>query len=184
MQLESGLKSAPDYLATLLQKMKSDRASYDTTWSLAKLSLTSYSDSGQRQYPNIYQRGAIVAGLLDIKLLELSHGEHGLRDLIQNLSQQYGKKRAFPDDSLFAIIAARTDPAIGDFINRYVRDAQHLPVKEYYAKLGITLVEDEKGFCHGALRHRSESHSRTAEAAHRVARQAGQIGELAKRGVP
>ena len=145
MQLESGLKPAADYLATLVQKMKADRNGYDSTWSLTKLSLTSYSDSGQKQYPNIYQRGAIVAGLLDIKLLELSHGERGLRDLIQDLSRTYGKKRAFRDDSLMSIIVKRTDPAIGAFITSYIRDAQHLPVKEYYAKLGITLIEDEKG---------------------------------------
>ena len=145
MQLESGLKPATDYLATLVQKMRTDRAGFDTTWSLTKLSLTSYSDSGQKQYGNIYQRGALVAGLLDIKLLELSHGERGLRDLIQDLSKQFGKKRAFRDDSLISIIVARTDPAIGEFINSFIRDAQHLPVKEYYAKLGITLVEDDKG---------------------------------------
>ena len=145
MQLESGLKPATEYLATLVQKMKTDRAGFDTTWSLTKLSLTSYSDSGQKQYGNIYQRGALVAGLLDIKLLELSNGEHGLRDLIQDLSKQYGKKRAFRDDSLVSIIVSRTNPAVGEFINSYIRGAQHLPVKEYYAKLGITLVEDDKG---------------------------------------
>lgn len=86
-----------------------------------------------------------AAGRLDIKLLELSHGKHGLRDLIQDLSKSYGKKRAFRDDSLMDIIVARTSWEIGRFIGSYIRDAQHLPVKEYYGKLGITLIEDEKG---------------------------------------
>ena len=38
-----------------------------------------------------------------------------------------------------------TYPEIRDFFDRYVWDSQHLPIKEYYAKLGITLVEDEQG---------------------------------------
>jgi predicted metalloprotease with PDZ domain len=145
MQLEAGLKSLPDYLATVVQKVRADRLGFDTTYSLTKLSLTSYSDSGQRQYGNIYQRGAIVAGLLDIKLLELSGGKRGLRELILDLSKQYGKHRAFPEAGLLDTIVARTSPEIGDFLNRYVRGAEHPPVKEYYEKLGITLIEDARG---------------------------------------
>ena len=145
MQLETGLKTLPEYLNTVVGKVQSDRTQYDTTYSLTKLAMTSFSDSGQRQYPNIYQRGAIVAGLLDIRLLELSGGKHGLRDLITDLSKQYGKKRAFPEDSLIDIIVARTSPEVRDFFTRYVRGTDHPPVKEYFAKLGITLIEDDKG---------------------------------------
>ncbi len=145
MLLESGLTSLPDYLAGLVGKIRYDRLGFDTTYSLTKLALTSYSDSGQRQYGNIYERGAVVAGLLDIKLLELSDGQHGLRDLIGGLSQTYGKKRAFPDDSLFAILGERTSPEVRDFLSRYVEGAEHPPVKEYYAKLGLKLIEDERG---------------------------------------
>ena len=38
-----------------------------------------------------------------------------------------------------------THPEIRDFFDRYVWDSQHLPIKEYYAKLGITLIEDAQG---------------------------------------
>ena len=48
-------------------------------YSLRELALTSYSDSGQAQYGNIYMRGAVTAGLLDIRLLELSQGGRGCR---------------------------------------------------------------------------------------------------------
>ena len=145
MQLEAGLRTAADYLADVVRKFKADRQRYDTTWSLAEMSMAAYSDSGQRQFQNIYDRGAIVAGLLDIRLLELSGGQHGLRDLIQDLAARYGKHRSFPDDSLFAIIVARTDPSIGSFIDRYIRGTIHPPVAEYYAKLGFTLVSDGRG---------------------------------------
>ena len=87
----------------------------------------------------------MVAGLLDIKLLELSGGKHGLRDLITDLSRSYGKQRAFPEDSLFDVIVRKTSPQVRDFVTRYIQGSERPPVREYYAKLGITLTEDAAG---------------------------------------
>jgi predicted metalloprotease with PDZ domain len=145
MQLRAGLKSPEAYLNTIIQKMRIDRSAFDTTYSLRELSLTSYSDSGQKQYGNIYMRGALVAGLLDIRLLELSHGQRGLEDLIQELTRKYGKHRAFPEASLVDTLVAMTYPEIGDFFNRYVWHSEPLPIEAYYGKLGIRLIEGAEG---------------------------------------
>ena len=174
MQLESGLKPVEGYLADVVTKVRYDRRGFDTTYSLTKLALTSYSDSGQRQYGNIYMRGAVVAGLLDIKLLELSGGQHGLRDLIGELSNTYGKRRAFPEDSLFDIVGARAGSEVRDFLGRFVEGTEHPPVKEYYAKLGLKLIEDDKGL---PLRFEVDSTATPAQLRLRAA-------WLGRRGVP
>lgn len=145
MQLEAGLQSADTYLNTVFQKFRVDRRNFDSTYSLSELALTSYSDSGQRQYGNIYMRGAIVAGLLDIELLDASDGRRGLRDLIAELSQVYGQRRAFPEDSLFAIIGQRTSLGVSDFFRRFVQGEDRPPLRQYYARLGISIVEDAQG---------------------------------------
>ena len=145
MQLRSGLKSPEDYLAKVIQKMKIDRANFDSTYSLRELALTSYSDSGQTQYGNIYMRGALTAGLLDIRLLELSQGTRGLQDVIAELTRKYGKRRAFPEATLVDTLVAMTYPEIRDFFDRYVWDSQHLPIAEYYGKLGIRLITAPDG---------------------------------------
>ena len=145
MMLQGGVTTLSEYLALVVQREQIDRTQFDTTWSLREMSLASYSDSGQKQYPNIYMRGAVVAGLLDIKLLEESDGAHGLRDLILELSKQYGKHRAFPENGLIDTIVARTSPDTRDFFNRYISGTERPPLKEYYAKLGFTLIEDAKG---------------------------------------
>ena len=153
MQLRSGLKSPEDYLAKVIQKMKIDRANFDSTYSLRELALTSYSDSGQTQYGNIYMRGALTAGLLDIRLLELSQGTRGLQDLIAELTRKYGKRRAFPEATLVDTLVAMTYPEIRDFFDRYVWDSERLPIAEYYGKLGIRLI-DGPGRHPGAVRDR------------------------------
>jgi predicted metalloprotease with PDZ domain len=145
MQLRSGLESPEEYLGKMLQKLRTDRAAFDSTYSLRDLALTSYSDSGQKQYANIYLRGALTAGLLDIRLLELSGGTRGLRDLISDLTRKYGKRRAFPEATLIDTLVAMTYPEIRDFFDRYVWESERLPIAEYYGKLGIRLVEDAEG---------------------------------------
>jgi predicted metalloprotease with PDZ domain len=145
MQLRAGLKSPEDYLEKIIQKMQIDRANYDSTYSLRELALSSYSDSGQSQYGNIYMRGALTAGLLDIRLLELSGGTRGLQDVIAELTRKYGKRRAFPEATLVDTLVAMTHPEIQDFFDRYVWESERLPMAEYYGRLGITLVEKPDG---------------------------------------
>ena len=145
LQLEGGLESLEAYLAELAAKARRDRQQFDTTYSLTDLARTSYTAAGARQYANIYMRGALVAGLLDIRLLELSGGTRGLRSLVLDLSRDYGVSRPFPEDSLIDIVVARTHPEIRDFFARWVEGAQRLPLREYYGKLGITVEENERG---------------------------------------
>jgi predicted metalloprotease with PDZ domain len=145
MQLRAGLKSPDDYLTKVLQKVQIDRAAFDSSYSLRDLALTSYSDSGAKQYANIYMRGALTVGLLDIRMLELSAGKQGLQDVILDLAGRYGKKRAFPEATFVDTLVALTHPEIRDFFARYVWESEKLPIREYYAKLGIRLVEDPDG---------------------------------------
>ncbi len=145
MQLRSGLKTPEEYLKKVVEKMRIDRAKFDSTYSLRELALTSYSDSGQAQYLNIYMRGALAAGLLDIRLLELSGGTRGLQDLIADLTRKYGKRRAFPEATLVDTLVAMTHPEIRDFFDRHVWESERLPIAEYYGKMGIRLVEGADG---------------------------------------
>ncbi|GAB4010814.1 peptidase M61 [Spirosoma migulaei] len=137
MQLRGQIMDLPTYFGELSQKIAYDK-SVDTTYSLSKLGLTCYTDEGQRQYGNIYSRGALVAGLLDIRLLELSKGTRGLREVINELAATYGPNKAFPEKEFFDIFTQKTYPEIADFFNRYIKAAEPLPFSEYYGKLGIT----------------------------------------------
>jgi predicted metalloprotease with PDZ domain len=137
VQLRAGLKPLDAYLVEMAQKIAADRTQFDPTYPLEKLALTSYGDEGQAQYGNIYMRGALVAGLLDIRLLELSNGEMDLQDLLLALMDRYGKSQPFDDASFHQVVVELTYPEIGDFLQRYVVAAEPLPIAEYYGKLGI-----------------------------------------------
>ncbi|MDP2039080.1 MAG: peptidase [Ignavibacteria bacterium] len=123
-----------DYLITLdeygkqVKSKLSANDNFNQSVSLTDLSL--HSAEMQDQYPNIYQKGALVAGLLDIRLLQLSGGKKGLREVINQLYKDYGANKAFSEKDFFDELVKRTYPAIGDFIKRYIQGTEKLPVAE------------------------------------------------------
>ncbi|MCR5888884.1 peptidase [Hymenobacter sp. J193] len=137
MQLRGGLTTLDDYLTTLHDKVAYDHLRADTTYSLKRLGLQSFTDEGQQQYGNIYQRGAMTAALLDVRLLELSGGKRGLRDVLLELAKKYGPSKPVSEQNFFDDFTKLTYPEIRDFFTRYVENAEPLPLQEYYAKVGI-----------------------------------------------
>lgn len=138
LQLRDYLTSLDDFLAELKAKLTMND-NYDPTISLVDLSL--HSTERQDQYGSIYQKGAVVACLLDIRLLELSKGKMGLREVINRLYKDYGVNKAFSEKDFFDEFVNRTYPEIVDFINRYIKGTDKLPVEEYFGKLGIEYKE-------------------------------------------
>ncbi|MFH0734964.1 MAG: hypothetical protein V1773_11095 [bacterium] len=141
-QLRSGNKSLSQYLQKLTDYLRNSDT-YDKNYSLSKMSLESYTEKGLKQFINFYNRGAVVAALLDIKLLELSNGNKGLRELLLELVKEYGQKRTFKDKDFFEIIIKKTYPEIGKFISDYICDTKSLPLSEFFAEVGIEYVYEK-----------------------------------------
>ncbi len=141
MLLRSGLKSFDDYLKTLQRKVLINTKYYNPNISLTELAQTSYTPEGHKQYGNIYMKGALVAGLLDIKLLELSNGERGLKDVVNEFAKKYGPSKPFEDATFFDEFTEATYPEIRTFFNDYVINSKTLPLKAYYNKIGIDFDE-------------------------------------------
>ncbi|MFC1550064.1 hypothetical protein ACFL46_02085 [Candidatus Neomarinimicrobiota bacterium] len=138
MQLRSGVKSLDDYLSTITQQIKQDKLiDAKGEISLSDMSLGVFNPDTNRYFSNFYSRGALTAAILDIRLLELSNGKIGLRDLYLDLLMEYGKNKPFPEKEFFQIIVSRTYPEIEDFINKYVKSVNPLPIDECFKKLGI-----------------------------------------------
>ncbi|MCH8957626.1 peptidase [candidate division KSB1 bacterium] len=136
LQLRANLMDLDTYLKMLGQKLNtSDHFPQDL--SLTQLAGKAFSKGYVRLHPNIYMKGAIVTGLLDIRLLELSKGQRGFREVINELAQEYGPDNSFSEENFFTDLAEMTHPEIADFFDKYVIGVESLPLEEYYGKLGI-----------------------------------------------
>lgn len=142
LELRDSLITLNQYLNVLKDKLFANDA-FKQDLSLTNLGI--HSTEMQDQYPNIYQKGAIIAGLLDIRLLQLSHGKRGLREVIHQLSETYGPKKSFSEKNFFEDFTKMTYPEIADFFDKYIKQADKLPLEEYYGWLGIN-YKDIAGF--------------------------------------
>ena len=142
MQLRSGLISTQEYLGEVSQKLRTNDG-FDKNMSLTEMASTVYGPKGGRQFGNIYSRGAVTAAYLDIRLLELSNGSRGLRELFLDLLNEYGPQRPFPEKGFFDIVTAKTDPEIDQFIDDYLRGSKPLPSQEYMNKLGFRYIPQQ-----------------------------------------
>ena len=141
MQLRGGLIDTDEYLKRISEKANiNDRFNQDI--SLSELSLGAYSEAITMQFLNFYNEGANTAALLDIRLLELSKGKRGLREVFLELLDKYGKYKPFPEKEFFKIFVEMTYPEIEQFINDYIKGTKPLPYKEYMAKLGYNYIEE------------------------------------------
>ena len=90
------------------------------------------------EYYNVYQKGALIAMCVDILIRENSNGQKGILNLMQDLSKEYGTKKAFKDEELFGKITQLTYPAVGEFLNKYVAGDTPIPYEEFFAKMGVS----------------------------------------------
>ena len=140
-QVRGGVIDPEAYLARLTDKLQANDG-YDPEWSISEMSLKSYSDKGQREWGNIYQRGAIVAGLLDLEILFRSGGQRGLREVVLELAAKYGPDTAFAEAEFFDEFAAMTYAEIRPFFERYIRGTEPLPIEEFFARVGVEYLPE------------------------------------------
>ena len=90
-------------------------------------------------YRNVYEKGALIGMCLDLSLMKYSKSTLNLAGLIKQLSEKYGKEKAFIDNDFIDDITAMTFPEIGTFFKRYVQGDEPLPVEEYLSWAGISM---------------------------------------------
>lgn len=136
VQVYEGLISKDEYLEVIQDKIKGASYYKDnlpfTTMSLGCL------DEHEKQYGNVYQKGALIGMCLDILLREYSKGEMGMKDMMAMLSKEFGKNVSFKDEELFDKIASLSSQKIREFFKMYVEGESSLPLEELLNKVGIT----------------------------------------------
>ena len=141
-----GVTTLKEYIKTgLIQKVMVSEKYFDTSWSLAKISEESFNGGdGAKQYGNIYYRGSLAAGYLDILLLDKSNGEEGLREVLLQLIKKYGKGNPFSEKTFFDDLTAMTYPEVREYIDTYILKATPFPHAEFLEKIGLK-YDDSSG---------------------------------------
>ncbi|MDX5419029.1 MAG: peptidase M61 [Hymenobacteraceae bacterium] len=155
VQVYEGLIPIDEFMTKLREYIFTSRDYYNDTLAFTEMS-AKVLDEYEKEYGNVYQKGALIGMALDIQLRDLSGGERGLRDLMQDLAKTYGKGRPFKDDELFDKITELTYPELRTFFARHVEGNEPLPLQELFLKVGVNyepvsvqLVNSYGGFVPG-----------------------------------
>ncbi|UYZ62211.1 M61 family metallopeptidase [Hymenobacter weizhouensis] len=134
VQVRGGLITPDEFRERMKDKI--DKAEKYGNVSFTEMSRRILDAPYKDMYQNVYEKGALIGLLLDIRIRELSQGRQTLRDVLLALREKYGPDRSFEDSQLIPEIVALTHPEVGQFFNRYVVGQEPLPLAEYLGKIG------------------------------------------------
>jgi predicted metalloprotease with PDZ domain len=134
VQVRGGLSTPTQFRERMKEKI--DKAAKYPTVSFTEMSRKILEPPYKDMYDNVYDKGALIGLLLDIRIQELSQGRQTLRDVLLALRAKYGPTRSFEDAQLIPEVVALTNPAMQQFFDQYVIGSQPLPYAEYFDKIG------------------------------------------------
>jgi predicted metalloprotease with PDZ domain len=105
-------------------------------FSMTDMSKNVITPANQARYLSVYSRGAVLAMMLDILIIDDSNGKNSLRQVMMELKKKYGPSRPFNDDDLIPEIVSLTSPAIEDYLNKYVIGSETPDYETYFKKIG------------------------------------------------
>tara|TARA_B100001939_G_scaffold346453_1_gene365257 strand:+ start:181 stop:2046 length:1866 start_codon:yes stop_codon:yes gene_type:complete len=137
-QVKGGVTTRDEYIRSVLRQKIVTADRYPTD----KMPFTEMSENVlhkpyKKQYMQVYQRGALMGALLDIRIMELTQGKKDLLDVVLELRDTYGPDKSFKDDDFIEEFVALVHPDLQQFFDDYVSGTRPLPVQEYLAKVGV-----------------------------------------------
>jgi predicted metalloprotease with PDZ domain len=137
-QVHQGLITEEQFLATMSGKEKISKQAYQDNLSFTDMSSRVLEPDMKAQYPNVYEKGALMAMCLDILLRESSGGKTGLLHLMGELSKKYGPEKPFNDPDLIPEITSMTNPQVGSFLQEHVVKGTPIDYEQYLKRVGVT----------------------------------------------
>lgn len=142
-QINQGLIDEEAFYNRITGKIKNSRSRFNDETSFTEMSANILSDEYKDEYANVYEKGALIAMIIDIKLREESNGKTGILDLMKKLSESYGSKKPFKDAELFDKIIEFTTPELRSLIDTYIIGSKPIPYGEFLGKVGLETKQVE-----------------------------------------
>lgn len=135
-QIQQGLITEDEFYKRIMEKISNSK-SYDDAMSFTVMSKNIFDEPYEKNYANVYEKGALINMALDISLRELSKGEKGILWLMKELSKKYDVSTPFEDDKLIDEIVKMTYPELRVFFDTHVIGNTPIDYDTYFAKVGL-----------------------------------------------
>ncbi|MDW8225258.1 MAG: PDZ domain-containing protein, partial [Bacteroidota bacterium] len=108
---------------------------------LAWVKLYGRSPDGPNRFPSYYLKGALIAWLLDIWILEQTAGRKRLQDGLRELWQRARRRpeRGFTEDEVIGALEDATGVSLGSTFVEWLTDRGELPYADFLSRIGLQL---------------------------------------------
>ncbi|MBI2722965.1 MAG: peptidase M61 [Bacteroidetes bacterium] len=145
-QAKGGIIGVDELLNIMMEKYVNSITDFNDTMSFTWMSKHVLEDKINKQYNNVYEKGALIGFCLDVMLRDLSNGKYGTQNLMKDLSTKYGKNKSFNDADLFNDIEKFTYPEVGKFLRDHVSGTKPLPMKVIFEMIGIDFIKESVSY--------------------------------------
>lgn len=137
IQLRAGDISVEEYFEEVMQgKIAASNKFPEHKMSFTEMSENVIEKKYQKQYLQVYQRGALMGMLLDIEIMKLTNNEKTLRDVIVELVGKYGADKSFSEETFFDEMTQLVHPDLRKWFTLYVEGKNPLPIAQQLEYIG------------------------------------------------
>lgn len=136
-QVNQGLMSEDDFYKVMSEKEVQSKSLFSDSLSFIEMSENVLDTNYKAQYPNVYQKGALLAMCLDIIIREKSGGKRGILNLMGQLAEIYGPTKPFDASELIPKITELTYPEVGTFIQNHIAEGNPVDYEKYLKIAGV-----------------------------------------------
>ncbi len=115
---------------------KINLANFSENYALEAASKLCYLEGNQEMYKSFYNKGALTAMMLDLRLLKLSKGKQSLKSLLADLMSASRLNYVLKDEGVIDELAKYSYPEIKDFLEKHVRDTISLDYNKDLSTIG------------------------------------------------
>lgn len=159
MQYQKELISEQEFIMEIRNKIS--LAQYFEPYSLTRQSEKCYLDGNQKAYQDFYLKGALVAMMLDLKLIKISKGTMDLKSLMIDLKNNTKKNYVVKDEAVIPEMVKYSYPEVQEFFDSYVRGTKTIDYNEFLSTVGwkyeVQKIDTERLFVNATYRYTKTS---------------------------
>ncbi len=118
---------------------------YPDSISFTKMSANIFDKPYSELFPQVYQKGAVIAMLLDFEIMKLTEGNKTLKDVVFELSTKYGQDNSFDEENFISEFVSLVHPDLQKFFDDYITGTKPLDIKTGFDIVGINYIKEQKG---------------------------------------
>lgn len=136
IKLQGNLLTKEQFLNDFLRPKVVASGSFPVDMSFTQFSANANKEPFKQHYSQSYNRGPLLAMLLDIEIIRLTDGQKNLKDVFLTLYHNR-EKLSITEDNLVDLFVSEVHPDLNLFFERYINGTEKLPIKDAFNLIGI-----------------------------------------------